>query len=60
MRLIQHTAAYWLLWAVRQAIPDSSPLAQAEFATLQGYLFARPLSEQQLMCYMLGPDCRTA
>jgi hypothetical protein len=35
MRLILHTAAYWLLWAVRQSIPDSSPLKQAEFTTLQ-------------------------
>jgi len=35
MRLILHTAAYWLLWAVRQSIPDSAPLKQAEFTTLQ-------------------------
>ena len=35
MRLILHTAANWLLWAVRQSIPDSAPLKQAEFTTLQ-------------------------
>lgn len=34
-RLILHTAAYWLLWAVQQAVPDKSPLKRAEFATLQ-------------------------
>jgi len=37
-RLILHTAAYWLLWAIRQEIPDTSPLARAEFATLQNRL----------------------
>ena len=26
MRLILHTAAYWLLWTVRQAIPEKAPL----------------------------------
>jgi hypothetical protein len=35
VRLILHTAAYWLLWAVRRAIPEGAPLRQAEFATLQ-------------------------
>jgi hypothetical protein len=35
VRLILHTAAYWLLWAVRRAIPDGAPLRRAEFATLQ-------------------------
>lgn len=35
MRLILHTAAYWLLWAVQQAIPEKAALKRAEFATLQ-------------------------
>ena len=35
MRLILHTAAYWLLWAVQQAIPEKATLKRAEFATLQ-------------------------
>lgn len=35
VRLILHTAAYWLLWAVRQAIPVTCALARAEFATIQ-------------------------
>nr|WP_039391164.1 IS1380 family transposase [Novosphingobium sp. MBES04] len=35
MRLILHTAAYWLLWRVQQAIPRTTALATAEFATLR-------------------------
>lgn len=35
MRLILHTAAYWLLWRVQQAIPKTAALAKAEFTTLR-------------------------
>ena len=35
MRLILHTAAYWLMWRLRQAIPKATLLATAEFATLR-------------------------
>ena len=35
MRLILHTAAYWLLLAVRDAIPAFHALARAEFATIR-------------------------
>ena len=35
MRLLLHTAAYWLLLAVRDAIPKPQPLASAEFTTLR-------------------------
>jgi hypothetical protein len=35
MRLILHTAAYWLMWRVQQAIPKALALATAEFATLR-------------------------
>ena len=35
MRLILHTAAYWLMWRVQQAIPKAVALAAAEFATLR-------------------------
>jgi len=35
VRLVLHTAAFWLLWAVRSAIPEASPLAKAEFATIR-------------------------
>ena len=35
MRLIVHTAAYWLMLTVRDAIPKSHPLAKAEFNTIR-------------------------
>ena len=35
VRLILHTAAYWLLLGVRDAIPNPQPLATATFNTLQ-------------------------
>lgn len=35
MRLVLHTAAYWLVLAVREAIPTAHPLAKAEFATIR-------------------------
>jgi hypothetical protein len=35
MRLILHTAAYWLILAVRDTIPKAHALATAEFATLR-------------------------
>ena len=35
VRLVLHTAAFWLMHGVRAAIPASSPLAKAEFATIR-------------------------
>jgi len=35
MRLILHTAAYWLILELRDAIPKTHPLAVAEFVTLR-------------------------
>jgi hypothetical protein len=35
MRLILHTAAYWLMWAVREAMPAKNPLRTAEFTTIR-------------------------
>jgi hypothetical protein len=35
MRLVLHTAAYWLMLTVRDAIPKAHVLAKAEFATLR-------------------------
>src|SRR6516225_2153628 len=35
VRLVLHTAAYWLMLSVRQAIPETDPLAKAEFNTLR-------------------------
>src|SRR5437899_7136233 len=35
MRLILHTAAYWLMLTLRDAIPKAHALATAEFATIR-------------------------
>ena len=35
MRLVLHTAAYWLVLAVREALPKAHALAKAEFATIR-------------------------
>jgi hypothetical protein len=35
VRLVLHTAAYWLMLTVRDAIPSPQPLATAEFTTLR-------------------------
>ena len=35
VRLVLHTAAYWLMLTVRDTIPRSHPLATAEFTTLR-------------------------
>ena len=34
-RLVLHTAAYWLMLALRDAVPRSMPLAWSEFATIR-------------------------
>jgi hypothetical protein len=38
VRLVLHTAAYWLMLTVRDVIPKPQPLALAEFATLRARL----------------------
>jgi hypothetical protein len=38
VRLVLHTAAFWLMHGVRAAIPRTSPLASAEFATIREHL----------------------
>jgi hypothetical protein len=35
VRLVLHTAAFWLMHYVRSAIPDANPLAKAEFSTIR-------------------------
>ena len=35
LRLVLHTGAYWLMLALRDAIPRAAPLARAEFTTLR-------------------------
>jgi hypothetical protein len=37
-RLILHTAAYWIMLTLRQALPERSPLFRAEFTTLRLHL----------------------
>ena len=38
VRLVLHTAAYWLMLTLRAAIPQAAPLANAAFATLRAKL----------------------
>ena len=47
VRLVLHTAAYWLMLTVRDAIPKPQPLASAEFTTLRMRLLkiARRITE---------------
>ena len=35
VRLVLHTAAFWLMHGVRAAIPRTNPLASSEFATIR-------------------------
>lgn len=35
VRLVLHTAAYWIMHTLRAALPSTSPLAKAEFATIR-------------------------
>jgi hypothetical protein len=35
VRLVLHTAAFWLMHGVRAAVPTTSPLARCEFATIR-------------------------
>ena len=38
VRLVLHTAAFWLMHGVRIAIPKTSPFASCEFATIREHL----------------------
>jgi hypothetical protein len=35
VRLVLHTAAFWLMHGVRAAIPQTNPLASCEFTTIR-------------------------
>lgn len=39
VRLVLHTVAFWLVHAVRSAVPQSNPLGKAEFVSLRERLF---------------------
>ena len=49
VRLVLHTAAYWLLLAVRDAIPTVRDLARAEFSTLRLRLVKIAVRVQETM-----------
>lgn len=38
VRLVLHTAAYWVMLTLRAAIPQAAPLAKAEFVTIRAKL----------------------
>ena len=52
VRLVLHTAAYWLMLSVRDACPAPHPLAKAEFTTLRLRLLkvAARITEPQPAC----------
>ena len=52
MRLILHTAAYWLMLTVRDEIPCMQPLASGEFSTIRLRLLGR------LLCRSRKPRSR--
>ncbi|QJU60428.1 IS1380 family transposase [Sphingomonas sp. AP4-R1] len=60
MRLILHTAAYWLIWAVREAVPAKNPLRTAEFATIRVRLLkvaARVIETARRLRIAFGSAC---
>jgi hypothetical protein len=38
VRLVLHTAAFWLMHGVRAAVPQTDPLTKAEFTTIRELL----------------------
>ena len=56
VRLVLHTAAYWLMLTVRDAIPKPQPLALAEFATLRARLLkiAARITESVRIAFAAG------
>src|SRR5438046_10732585 len=60
VRLVLHTAAFWLMHGVRSAIPQTSPLASCEFATIRERLIkigARVMEHIARMCVQLRAAC---
>ena len=57
VRLVLHTAAYWLMLTVRDIIPKPQPLALAEFATLRARLLkiAARITEPRPACASPSP-----
>ena len=62
MRLILHTAAYWLMLTLRDAIPKAHALAKAEFATIRLRLIklgARVLETASRIRLAFAAACRS-
>jgi hypothetical protein len=62
VRLILHTAAFWLMLSVRDAIPETDPLAKAEFNTLRERLIkigARVIEHLARIRIQLPTSCPT-
>jgi hypothetical protein len=60
VRLVLHTAAFWLMHGVRAAIPQTDPLAKAEFATIRERLIkigARVIEHIALIRIQLPTSC---
>jgi len=63
VRLILHTAAYWLMLTVRDAIPQTHSLRRAEFATIREHLIkigARVLETVSRVRMALASACPEA
>jgi hypothetical protein len=50
VRLVLHTAAFWLMHGVRAAIPQTNSLAKAEFATIRERLISNTLRAFAYIC----------
>ena len=63
VRLVLHTAAFWLMHGVRAAIPQASPLAKCEFATIRERLVkigARVIEHVARIRVQLPTSCQFA
>ena len=63
VRLVLHTAAFWLVHKVRAAVPADSTLARAEFTTLRERLFkicARVIEHSARIRIHLPSSCAEA
>ena len=60
VRLVLHTAAYWLMLSVREAIPAARDLARAEFATLRLRLLKIAVRVQETPAASAWPMPRAA
>ncbi len=60
MRLILHTIAYWMIWAVRSAMPKAAGLKRSDFETIQRRLLkigARVIETQSRIRVAFASAC---